>query len=141
MSKRLVVGSLLAVAAGLPAFSATAPTWYVAASTATSVCIVTPSKPNGTTYKMVGSAAFVTVEEATASMRANKDCVAKANVAAAKTKVVPVTTGSVASSATPVVVIEPDPVPVFRAPPDRQPYDVFPDDDNIKASDEPDLAG
>src|SRR5690242_10521597 len=49
-------------------------TWYVAQNDKTMACIVTPTKPNGTTYTMIGQMGYGTVKDATAAMRAATEC-------------------------------------------------------------------
>jgi hypothetical protein len=48
--------------------------WYVAQNDKTMNCIVTPSKPNGTTYMMIGMMTYPTVSAATTAMHAAMEC-------------------------------------------------------------------
>jgi hypothetical protein len=52
--------------------------WYVAQNDKTMNCIVTPTKPNGTTYMMIGAMSYPTVAAATSAMRAAMECKPKA---------------------------------------------------------------
>ena len=136
MPMRFLLSAAVAVAASAPALSATPANWYVAQNVKTSTCIVTPTKPNGTTYVMIGSDRFPSVEAATASMRAAGECGAKSKTAASGAAASgPTTTASTAGSAAGTLAVsaaEFDTSTVVRYPPAPPPYDVFPDDDNIK---------
>ena len=48
--------------------------WYVAQNDKTMNCIVTPTKPNGTTYMMIGMMTYPTVAAATTAMHAAMEC-------------------------------------------------------------------
>ena len=74
MNKRVALSAAAILAVSAPAFAATPTIWYVAQNVKTSVCIVTPSKPNGTTYMMVGTDTFPTVAAATKTMNTATDC-------------------------------------------------------------------
>ena len=99
MHKDFVLSATLIVALSAPVFAATPSTWYVAENVKTKNCIVTPTKPNGTTYTMVGSDTFQTVAAAMKSMDASADCVAATKTASIKT-VKPKTTSSSAPATT-----------------------------------------
>src|SRR5258706_6157619 len=71
MWKPLVLSVAIATAIVAPAF---ATTYYVAQNIKTMNCIVTPTKPNGTTYTMVGTMTFTAVAAAMKDMRAEDAC-------------------------------------------------------------------
>jgi len=101
MNKRVALSAAAILAVSAPAFAATPTIWYVAQNVKTSVCIVTPSKPNGTTYMMVGTDTFPTVAAATKTMNTATDCKKPTTVAAKTTSKPsggsPTTTGSTGS--------------------------------------------
>ena len=103
MVHRFLVAAAIVAGLCVPAFSATAPVpsgggtstttttttsgttgtnkpaatpkvWYVAQNDKTMNCIVTPSKPNGTTYMMIGMMTYPTVAAATTAMHAAMEC-------------------------------------------------------------------
>jgi hypothetical protein len=92
MWKPLVLTVVAAAAFSAPAAAAI---YYVAQNVKTMNCIVTPTKPNGTTYMMVGTMTFTAVPAALKDMRAEANCKVATKVAV-KTTTAPKTTTSVA---------------------------------------------
>jgi hypothetical protein len=78
MWKPLVLSVLAGIALVAPASAAT---YYVAQNVKTMNCIVTPTKPNGTTYMMVGTMTFTAVPVAIKDMRAEATCKVATKVA------------------------------------------------------------
>ena len=54
--------------------------WYVAQNARSQGCVVTPTKPNGASYMMVGMVTYPTVASATAAMRMAAECGPKAKL-------------------------------------------------------------
>ena len=97
MWKPLVLTIVTATAFAAPAAAAT---YYVAQNVKTMNCIVTPSKPNGTTYMMVGTMTFTAVPAALKDMRAEANCKVATKVAV-KTTTAPKTTSVAKPTSTP----------------------------------------
>src|SRR5215208_4116750 len=92
MWKPLVLTIVTVTAFAAPAAAAT---YYVAQSVKTMNCIVTPTKPNGSTYMMVGTMTFTAVPAALKDMRAEANSKVATKVAV-KTTTTPKPTTSVA---------------------------------------------
>ena len=112
MHMRLVLCATMTFALSLPVFAATATTWYVAQNVKTKNCIVTPTKPNGTTYTMIGTNTFQTVAAATKIMDADTDCVTVAKTASTKTTK-PTTASSSAPATTASTPAKPSSAPAY----------------------------
>src|ERR1700704_39707 len=106
MWKPLVLSVAIATAIVAPAF---ATTYYVAQNIKTMNCIVTPTKPNGTTYMMVGTMTFTAVAAAMKDMRAEDAC-------KVVTKVAVKTTTTTTATTTPKPTTTPAPKPPTPAP-------------------------
>jgi hypothetical protein len=74
MRKYLLTGALIAAFVA-PAMAATS-TWYVAMDAKSKKCSVTSKKPDGTKMMMVGTDSFKSKKDASAAMKADKDCAA-----------------------------------------------------------------
>ena len=72
MRKYLLTGAIIAAFVA-PAMAATT-TWYVGMDAKAKKCMVTKTKPDGTKITMVGTDTFKTKKDATAAMKADKDC-------------------------------------------------------------------
>ena len=95
MFTRLLL-SVAVLAGSAPVFAATTATWYLAQNVKTKNCIVTPTKPNGTTYTMVGTDTFKTAAAGIKVMDAAADCLTKPKATTVSTK--PTTTAKPGSS-------------------------------------------
>jgi hypothetical protein len=106
MWKPLVLSVATGMTFAAPAFAAT--TWYVAQNVKTMNCIVTPTKPNGTTYMMVGTMTFTAVAAATKEMRAEAACKVATTVAV---KTTAPTTTAATTPKPPTATPTPNPAP------------------------------
>jgi hypothetical protein len=98
MWKPLVLSVLAGIALVAPASAAT---YYVAQNVKTMNCIVTPTKPNGTTYMMIGTMTFIAVPAAIKDMRAEAACKVATKVAVKTTTAPKPTTSAAKTTSTP----------------------------------------
>jgi hypothetical protein len=90
---------MVAVALGF-AGPAAAKTYYVAQNVKTMNCIVTPTKPNGTSYMMVGTMTFTAVPAALKDMASEDACKMPTKVAVKTTTTKPTTPKPVTATTT-----------------------------------------